>query len=130
MKKQRFSVPPVGGCSLLVIFAVLCLTVFALISLSTVQAEKRISDAAVQAQQAYYAADLEAEAVFARLRAGEVLSGVEKDGNRYRYACAISEHQRLEAVIEQNEDTWTVLRWQVIADAEPVNETLPVWDGT
>ena len=37
MKKQKkTSLPAIGGSSLLVIFAVLCLTVFALLSLNTV----------------------------------------------------------------------------------------------
>ena len=47
--KKRFSPPVVGGSSLLVIFAVLCLTVFALLSLSTVRADVRLSEASVQA---------------------------------------------------------------------------------
>ena len=34
-KQAELSPPPVGGASLLVVFAVLCLTVFALLSLST-----------------------------------------------------------------------------------------------
>ena len=37
-KKERFSPPAVGGVSLLVVFAVLCLTIFALLGLATVQA--------------------------------------------------------------------------------------------
>lgn len=41
-KKQRFSPPAIGGTSLLVVFAVLCLTVFALLSLTTVQADVRL----------------------------------------------------------------------------------------
>ena len=44
-RNHSISTPTVGGSSLLVIFAVLCLTVFALLSLSTVQAEKRMADA-------------------------------------------------------------------------------------
>lgn len=48
-KEDRFSPPAVGGISLLVAFAVLCLTVFALLSLSTVQAQKRLSDASHKA---------------------------------------------------------------------------------
>ena len=47
--KKRFSPPVVGGSSLLVIFAVLCLTVFALLSLSTVRADVRLSEASAQA---------------------------------------------------------------------------------
>ena len=39
--KTNFRPPALGGVSLLVIFAVLCLTVFALLSLSTVQADCR-----------------------------------------------------------------------------------------
>lgn len=56
-ERRRFSPPTVGGSSLLVIFAVLCLTVFALLSLSTVQADGRLSQTSAEAAQAYYAAD-------------------------------------------------------------------------
>ena len=55
-KKQRLSVPVVGGSSLLVIFAVLCMTVFALLSLSTVLADGRLNQASVEAVSAYYTA--------------------------------------------------------------------------
>ena len=48
-RKQSFPIPAVGGSSLLVIFAVLCLTVFALLGLSTVQADIRLADASARA---------------------------------------------------------------------------------
>ena len=130
MKHHRISAPAIGGSSLLVIFALLALTVFALLSLSTVQAEKRMADAAARAVADYYAADLEAERSFARLRAGESVDGVSVQVNNYSYACAISEHQILKVQLEKKEDTWYVCRWQVIASPEPISETLPVWDGT
>lgn len=130
MKKTRsISVPAIGGSSLLVIFAVLCLTVFAMLSLSTVQAEKRMADASAAAATAYYEADLEAERIFARLRTGETVSGVLENGGIYSYSCMISENQILEVELQKEENTWTVLRWQVIARSEPISETLPVWDG-
>ena len=69
--KKRFSPPVVGGSSLLVIFAVLCLTVFALLSLSTVRADVRLSEASAQAVSGYYQADCQAEAILARLRSGD-----------------------------------------------------------
>ena len=100
MRKERISAPAVGGSSLLVIFAVLCLTVFALLSLSTVQAEKRMADAAAEAVADYYAADLQAQEVFARLRTGETVGGVLVDGNRYHYSCSISKHQVLEVTLD------------------------------
>lgn len=129
-KTHRMSAPAIGGSSLLVIFAVLCLTVFALLSLSTAQAEKRMSDASAQALTAYYAADLEAEQIFARLRAGENVPGVQENAGLYSYSCPISEQQILEVELENKENTWHVCRWQVIARSGTVSETLPVWNGT
>ena len=66
MDERRDSFPPaVGGSSLLVIFAVLCLTVFALLGLATVQANSRLSDASAQTVSGYYAADCQAETILA-----------------------------------------------------------------
>ena len=129
-KTHRMAAPAIGGSALLGIFAVLCLTVFALLSLSTAQAEKRMSDASAQALTAYYAADLEAEQIFARLRAGESVPGVQKNAWLYSYSCPISEQQILEVELENKENTWHVCRWQVIARSGTVSETLPVWNGT
>lgn len=131
MKKcGKISVPAIGGSSLLVIFAVLCMTVFALLSLRTAQAEKQVADASAQGVTQYYAADLQAQEIYARLRSGETVSGVDVEGNRFSYTCPISEHQVLAVELEQKDGTFTVLRWQVIAGAEIENGTLPVWDGS
>lgn len=129
-KRERFSPPAVGGTSLLAIFAVLALTVFALLSLSTVQAEKRLADASTQAVTAYYEADAEAEEIFARLRNGETCGNVRQDGDVFSYSCVISERQRLWVELRRTDGEWIVLRWQAVAGAEPLtDETLPVWDG-
>ena len=69
--------PALGGSSLLVAFAVLALTVFALLSLSTVRADVRLADASAQAVTDYYAADCQAQEILARLRSGETVEGVE-----------------------------------------------------
>ena len=79
MDEERRSVPPAPGASaLLVIFAVLCLTVLAMLSLSTVQADARLSDASAETVTGYYAADYQAEEILAQLRTGTVPSGVGK----------------------------------------------------
>lgn len=129
-KKQRFSAPAIGGSSLLVIFAVLCLTVFALLSLNTVLAEQRIADASVRAVREYYEADLQAERIFARLRAGETVAGVQTDGSFFAYSCPITENRILEVELRKDGDRWHICRWQVVAHSQPISETLPVWDGT
>ena len=129
-KKERFSPPIIGGSSLLVIFAVLCLTVFALLGLSTVQAYGRLSDASVKAVSAYYAADCQAERIFARLRGGELPEEVAQNGNLYAYSCQISESQELCVELQHQEGNWTVLRWQAVSTIEiDCDDTLAVWDG-
>lgn len=123
--------PPVGVSSLLTIFAVLCLTVFAMLALSTVQAGGRLGDASAEAVTDYYAADCRAEEMLARLRSGEVPEGVyrEEDGT-YSYACPVSDSQTLAVRAAVNGTDYSILRWQVISTADwQADERLPVWDG-
>ena len=117
-KKNRFSVPAVGGTSLLVVFAVLCLTVFALLTLGTVQADCRLSDASVKAVTDYYAADLESEKIYARLRLGEIPAEVSVDGEFYTYSCPISDTQELVVRLCREESAWKVLQWQAVSTVE------------
>ena len=125
-KRESFSPPAVGGVSLLVVFAVLCLTVFALLSLATVQADARLADASVQAVSDYYAADCAAQAVLAQLRRDSWHRGV-----RNTYACSLSDRQELEVEVVLDGEDYTVLRWQVVAVGEWVfDDSLNVWDGT
>ena len=88
-KKERFSPPAVGGVSLLVVFAVLCLTIFDLLGLATVQADRRLADASAKAVADYYAADSEAQEILARLRTGEMPAGVAESNGIYSYTCGI-----------------------------------------
>lgn len=128
--KESFSVPVVGASSLLTIFSVLCLAVFALLSVSTAQAQKRLADASVEAVSAYYLADSQAEEIFARLRAGETAEGVRQEDGIYTYSCPVSENQSLEVTLRQEETGWTVLRWQTVSQMDgQTQENLEVWDG-
>ncbi len=127
---KRFSVPVIGASSLLVIFAVLCLTVFALLSLSTARANKELSDAGVNAVLAYYEADTEAEAIFAALRGGTLPDGVAVSGDYYAYTCPISDTQALWVQLACRDGEWTVLRWQTVSTAEwKADDSLHLWDG-
>ena len=129
-KEHRGRIPVVGGSSLLVIFAVLCLTVFALLGLSTVQAGGRLSEASAQAVSDYYGADCQAEEIFARLRAGERPEGVTEADGVYAYTCPVSETQQLCVELLRTGENWTVLRWQTESVAEwEADEFLDVWDG-
>ena len=139
-EKGKFSPPAVGGSSLLVIFAVLCLTIFALLGLATVQADARLSDASAEAAKAYYAADARAGEILARLRNGQgapadvelsVTLDDAPDGRAvYAYAVPISDTQELRVEVALDGTDYTVVRWQAVpvGDWTP-DEDLPVWDG-
>lgn len=115
--KSSFSLPTMGRISLLVVFAVLCLTVFALLRLSAVQADSRLGEASARAVTDYYTADCKAHAILAQLRAGEWPSdvGLERDNNDvYSYVCPISETQDLVVEVEVIGSDYRILRWQAI----------------
>ena len=120
----------VGGSSLLVIFVILCLTVFAVLSLSSVRADGRLSEASGSAVRAYYEADCKAEEILAQLRAGVVPEGVTAEGNRYRYECAVSDTHKLAVEVEMTGECYRILRWQTESGGlwQAENE-LKVWDG-
>lgn len=123
--------PLIGGSSLFVIFAVLCLTVFALLSLSTVQADQRLQRASETSVTGYYAADRAAEENLARLRAGQVPAGVTDRGEgHYAYTCPISDRQQLEVEVLVTEGAYQVLRWQVVSTLNwQADENIEVWNG-
>lgn len=127
---NKRSAPAVGASFLLVIFAVLCLTVFALLSISTVQADKRLSDASTNAVLAYYKADCEAERLFSLLRSGALPDGVIVCDDIYYYTCPISDTQSLEVELSRCGSDWTVLRWQAVSTAQwEVDDSMEIWDG-
>ena len=127
--------PPIGGASLLAAFAVLCLTVFALLSLSTVRADDRLGKATVQAVTDYYAADLEAQTILARLRNGEHPEAVTIESGGAvtwaSYTCPISDAQELRVRVELTaEGGYRVLCWQTAAVEEcEFDDSLDLWDG-
>ena len=129
-KRKKFSPPGVGVSSLLVIFAVLCLTVFALLSISTVRADGRLGDNAERAVIGYYTADCQAELLLAQLRAGEMPEGTTEENGVYTYACPISDTQVLAVQVVLDGDSYQILRWQALSSVNwEANDRIPVWNG-
>ena len=115
---NKFLRPTIGGSSLLVTFAVLCLTTFTLLALSTAQADKRLSNTSVQAVTDYYNADFQAECIFAQLRQGQIPKQVSVNGSNYFFICNISATQNLVVELKKEKETWTILRWQAVSTTE------------
>ena len=129
-QKERVKLPAVGGSSLLVIFTVLCLTVFALLGLGTVQAGERLTDASADSVAAYYAADLQAETILARLRGGETVEDVVWDGDCCSYHVSVSERQVLAVTVRLTEQDYEIIRWQTVTtDAWEADDSIELWDG-
>jgi uncharacterized membrane protein len=129
-RRRTFAPPAVGGSSLLVIFGVLCLTVFAVLALSTAQADARLSRKGAEAAADYYAADTRAEEILAQLRAGSVPAGVAADGDTYTYTVPISSVQALDVAVEVRGAEYAVLSWRAVSTADwHSDSSLDLWDG-
>ncbi len=130
-ERKRLSPPAVGGSSLLTIFGVLCLTVFALLSLTTVLSDKRLSETTLDHVEQYYAADAMAEEILAQIRAGRIPDTVLVDDTVYSYSCPISDTQTLEVVVTLSGDgSYAVEKWQAVSAVEWETDLgLDLWLG-
>ena len=129
-EKNGFRFPVIGVSSLLIIFSVLCLTVFAILSVSTASAGSRLSEKAAQSVTDYYAADSRAEKTIAALRSGEIPEGVSADGNTYSFTCPASDTLELQVKVRISGSDYEVLQWQMVSTASWQNdESLNLWDG-
>lgn len=128
--KKREALPVVGGSSLLVIFAVLCLTIFSLLALSAVQAEQRLANASLEAVTNYYQADTCAEQILAELRQGKQPEGVIKNGDVYSYQCEVSDVQTLSVQVRIRNSQYEILCWKLVSTTEwEEDDALSLWNG-
>lgn len=128
--KRRESAAPVGAGMLLVSFAVLCLVAFTALYLSSAGAEDRLSRASAETLLARREADAEAEAILARLRAGEVPEGVRQENDVYDYTVPIAPDRELQVSVRRAGETYTVLSWREVPTGDwQADERLTLWDG-
>ena len=128
--KRRESAAPVGAGMLLVSFAVLCLVAFAALYLSSAGAEDRLSRASAETLLARREADAEAEAILARLRAGEVPEGVRQENDVYDYTVPIAPDRELRVSVRRAGEEYTVLSWREVPTGDwQADERLTLWDG-
>lgn len=113
MNKKTNIPAPVGGSSLLVIFSVLCFSVFSMLVLATVKADERLADASFDAVTAYYEADCEAERILGQLRAGVVEDGVTQKDHIYTYQCPVNDTQCLSVEVELDGDSYEIHEWKL-----------------
>ncbi len=124
-----------GAVSLVMIFCVLCLAVFAVLTLATADREAKLAEMTAQNAADYYEADRRAVEIVAALQRGSSVSEditVTWSGDVASFTVPISETQSLDAAVRLQEGKpCEILRWRTVYTGtwEP-EEYLNVWDGT
>ena len=141
--KQKTRGIGVGTISLVMIFAVLCLTVFAMLTLSSSNAEKILADRSSAFVKSYYEADSFATkiraAIFDSYKRGvfpESLDSIEIDYELSgdviiaSYTCEVNEVQELLVRLKLEGGIDTVLEWKVgYSQNWEFDDSITVWDG-
>lgn len=137
MKKEknlRLPAPVVGGSSLLVIFSVVCLIMFALLMLQTSRNNLRMAEASRQAVADYYEADCRAEEILAEIRSGELPEEVtlakKPEGKFYSWSSPVGKTQVLEVEVCVIGAEYEILKWKTKASTEEnEDEMTDLWEG-
>jgi len=119
-----------GVSSLLVIFAILCITVFAVLSVSSASADSALSEKTAVSVKEYYAADSEAEKILSEIRSGNIPDNVTCEGDTYKYVCHINDTRELRVEVTVNGSDYLIERWQTVYTGSWENdESMNVWGG-
>ncbi len=134
----------VGSASIIMIFAVLCLTVFSTLSYVTANQEQKLAEKAARAIEQYYAAEWQCEAyyeeIYNLLKAGAAVSElpqhldveVTAKGTAacIAYAIDIDEQQKLQVQLIAENGALRTEKWAVtVKEQHEYNDELAVWDG-
>lgn len=156
-EKRRFGgTAGVGYISVMLIFTVICLTIFAVLSFQAAYSNSRIAERSGEYSQQYYDADASAKQILSELdmlaaeyqggfsfdedfsAAAAQIAGVKvmafAEGIRADYSAEINERLSLSVSVEfyrtSGRERYRILRWQSVTDGEISADDHPaVWDG-
>ncbi len=133
-----------GAVSLVMIFCVLCLSVFAVLTIATADREAKLTAMTAQNAEDYYAADrLAVEIVAALYHNTPLPADIEivrtlaefPDGasEEAEFSLPVGENQALEVSVllsDQNGRTCKIQRWQTVYTGSwEIDGSMSVWDG-
>ena len=128
-----------GAVSLVMIFCVLCLSVFAVLTLATAERERRLTDLAAGRAADYYAADAEATKIVAALVRGETpdsdvpveIMSMDSPWDLASFSVPAGGDQMLRVELRLREDgTYDILAWKTVYTGEwKIDDHLEVWGG-
>lgn len=143
-KKKEYPSVQLGSSLMLVILVVLCLTVFATLSLVSALKDSKYSAKSAEKTYHYYQADAKAnrilEEISTRLQQGDSLDNLnltvseDTNGTMVQYQVPVSEQQLLSVTLLLNDEIapdsgyYHIVEWKEIAASEwKPNTTLPVF---
>jgi len=129
----------IGSASIIMVFAVLCLTVFAVLTFITANNEYKLAEKSADSIRTYYEADTKAVITEGKIRESiangdEDIAGVivttESDGRHYEYAETVDDNQIIEVELLYADGELKTLKWELksIATWSPDNG-IKLWDG-
>lgn len=123
-----------GAVSLVMIFCVMCLAVFSVLTLATADREARLSEMAARHAAEYYRADRDATVIAAALKNGGPLpAGVDIawEGDTASFRLPAGDSLGLDVAVSVRGGGFEILRWQMLYTGswEP-DGFLELWDGT
>ena len=123
-----------GAVSLVMIFCVLCLVVFTVLTLSTAVRERTLSELTAERAGAYYEADAQAVETVQALRRGETPPEVKitpEDGAALaEFSVPAGGDQSLEVAVRLTDTGCEILRWQTVYTGSwEIDDTIEVWGG-
>ena len=123
-----------GAVSLVMIFCVLCLAVFSVLTLATAERESRLSEMTAGHAAEYYRADYNATIIVAALQNGSPLPAdveIVWDGDTASFLLPMGDSQGLDVAVSLSGGTCEILRWRTVYTGswEP-DYYLNLWDGT
>lgn len=155
-KKSGTSTINAGGAIIIIIFVVLCLTIFGLLSFTTAFADKKLADRTLKSVQDYYLADTKAEQMLAEIYNNftDIILSAALSSDEYSdleitetettgvpafsiaYQTQMNDVQALASEIiffyDNDRLDYKITRWNIILTAEFDYDTkeVDVWDGS
>lgn len=118
MNRKKFSYPPInmGTSFLLVIFIILCMVIFAVLSLSGSLKDYEASKQNAARISAYYQACNKAEEIRSEIASEKHTEAA------MEYSVPIDENQVLHVILEHTEQAWKIKSWK--------SESASLWEST
>ena len=133
----------VGSASIVLVFAVLCLTVFSLITFVVAGNNKVLADNEAKLVTGFYEAEAKAERILAEIIETKTLSGsilgvdissmwaMEMDADIVSFACPVSDSKSLYVDVAIYTDSFDVLCWRMRDNGEwETDDSLNLWFGS